>query len=94
MCSPSCFAYFRRFRGGRIALDVQHDLRTAVFRQLQQLDFARHDELQTGQLVSRASSDVALMQGFLQFLPIGVANILLFIVSFGAMLVLSPLLSS
>jgi ATP-binding cassette subfamily B protein len=87
------FAYFRRFRGGRIALDVQHDLRTAVFRQLQRLDFARHDELQTGQLVSRASSDVALIQGFLQFMPIGVANILLFIVSFGAMLYLSPLLA-
>ena len=52
-----------------------------------------HDELQTGQLVSRASSDVALLQGFLQFMPIGVANILLFIVSFGAMLWLSPLLS-
>jgi ATP-binding cassette subfamily B protein len=64
-----------------------------VFRQLQRLDFASHDELQTGQLVSRASSDVALLQGFLQFLPIGVANILLFIVSFAAMLILSPLLS-
>jgi len=87
------FAYLRRFRGGRIALDVQHDLRTAVFAQLQRLDFASHDELQTGQLVSRASSDVALLQGFLQFLPIGVANILLFIVSFGAMLWLSPLLA-
>ena len=37
------FAYFRRFRGGRIALDVQHDLRTAIFAQLQRLDFARHD---------------------------------------------------
>ena len=87
------FAYNRRYRGGRIALDVQHDLRTAVFRQLQQLDFARHDELQTGQLVSRASSDVALIQGFLQFLPIGVANVLMFIVSIVAMLILSPLLA-
>ena len=87
------FAYFRRFRGGRIALDVQHDLRTMIFAQLQRLDFARHDELATGQLVSRASSDVALVQGFLQFLPIGVANILLFVVSFAAMIWLSPLLS-
>ncbi|HWS46342.1 MAG TPA: ABC transporter ATP-binding protein, partial [Acidimicrobiia bacterium] len=83
------FAYFRRFRGGRIALDVQHDLRTAIFRQLQRLDFARHDELQTGQLVSRASSDVALIQGFLQFLPIGMANVLLFVVSLTVMFVLS-----
>ncbi len=83
------FAYFRRFRGGRIALDVQHDLRTAIFRQLQRLDFARHDEMSTGQLVSRASSDVALIQGFLQFLPIGVANILLFVVSLTVMFILS-----
>ena len=83
------FAYLRRFRGGRIALDVQHDLRTAIFRQLQRLDFARHDEMSTGQLVSRASSDVALIQGFLQFLPIGVANILLFVVSLTVMFVLS-----
>ncbi|HEX4491915.1 MAG TPA: ABC transporter ATP-binding protein [Acidimicrobiia bacterium] len=87
------FAYLRRFHGGRIALDVQHDLRTAIFRQLQRLDFARHDELATGQLVSRASSDVALVQGFLQFMPIGVANVLLFIVSLVAMFLLSPLLS-
>jgi ATP-binding cassette, subfamily B, bacterial len=83
------FAYLRRFRGGRIALDVQHDLRTAIFRQLQRLDFARHDEMSTGQLVSRASSDVALVQGFLQFLPIGVANVLLFVVSLTVMFVLS-----
>src|SRR5689334_13514894 len=70
------FAYVRRYRGGRIALDVQHDMRTAIFKKLQSLDFARHDELQTGQLVSRASSDVTLIQGLMQFLPIGVANVL------------------
>ena len=87
------FAYVRRYRGGRISLDVAHDLRTAIFGKLQQLDFARHDELQTGQLVSRASSDVTLLQGFLQFLPIGVANILSFIVAICVMLYLSPLLT-
>ena len=86
-------AYVRRFRGGRIALDVQHDLRTEIFSQLQRLDFARHDELQTGQLVSRASSDVALVQGFLQFLPIGMANVVLFVVSIAFMLWLSPMLT-
>lgn len=86
-------AYVRRYRGGRIALDVQHDLRTAMFRQLQTLDFAAHDAMQTGQLVSRASSDIALIQGFLQFLPIGVGNVLMFVVSIGAMLWLSPLLT-
>ncbi len=87
------FAYVRRYRGGRIALDVQYDLRTAIFRHLQSLDFASHDELQTGQLVSRASSDVTLIQGFLQFLPIGTANILSFVVAIVVMLYLSPVLT-
>jgi len=87
-------AYVRRYRGGRIALDVQHDLRTEIFRQLQRLDFARHDELQTGQLVSRASSDVALVQGFMQFLPIGVGNVVMFVFSLIAMFILSPLLTA
>ena len=86
-------AYVRRYTGGRIALDVQHDLRTSIFGHLQRLDFARHDEMQTGQLVSRASSDIALVQGLLQYLPIGMANIVMFAVSMGLMLWLSPLLT-
>lgn len=86
-------AFVRRYRGGRIALDVQHDLRTAIFSQLQRLDFAKHDELQTGQLVSRASSDIALIQGLLQFLPIGVGNVLMFVISLVIMVFLSPLLT-
>ncbi len=86
-------AYVRRYAGGRIALDVQHDLRTAIFGHLQRLDFARHDEMQTGQLVSRASGDIALVQGLLQYLPIGMANVVMFAVSLVLMLVLSPMLT-
>ncbi len=86
-------AYVRRYRGGRISLDVQHDLRTAIFRQLQRLDFQSHDELSTGQLVSRANSDVGLVQSLLMFLPIGMANIVLFLLSAVIMLTLSPVLT-
>ncbi|MGZ6995785.1 MAG: ABC transporter ATP-binding protein, partial [Acidimicrobiia bacterium] len=86
-------AFVRRFRGGRIALAVQHDLRTAIFRQLQRLDFASHDEMQTGQLVSRAGSDIMLIQGLLQFLPIVIGNVLMFLISLVIMVVLSPLLA-
>ena len=70
-------AYLRRFVGGRVSLDVQFDLRNAIYDQLQRLDFARHDELQTGQLVSRANSDVGLLQGLLAFLPIMTGNLVL-----------------
>ncbi len=86
-------AYVRRYWGGRVSLDVQHDLRTAIFEQLQRLDFARHDEMQTGQLVSRASSDVTLIQGLLAFLPIALGNVIMFIVSVALMVWLSPLLT-
>jgi ATP-binding cassette subfamily B protein len=86
-------AFVRRFRGGRIALAVQHDLRTAIFRQLQRLDFASHDEMQTGQLVSRANSDVMLIQGLLQFLPIVIGNVLMFVISLVIMATLSPVLT-
>ncbi|HZP30077.1 MAG TPA: ABC transporter ATP-binding protein [Acidimicrobiia bacterium] len=86
-------AYVRRFVGGRVALDVQFDLRNAIFERLQRLDFARHDELPTGQLVSRASSDLGLIQGLLSFTPIMVGNLVMLAVSLVVMLVLSPLLT-
>jgi ATP-binding cassette subfamily B protein len=87
------FGYVRRFVGGRYALDVQHDLRTSIFERLQRLDFARHDDLPTGQLVSRASSDLALVQVMLSFLPIVTGNVILFVVSIVFMLAMSPLLT-
>ncbi|HEV7759143.1 MAG TPA: ABC transporter ATP-binding protein, partial [Acidimicrobiales bacterium] len=82
-------AYIRRFVGGRVALDVQFDLRNAVYERLQRLDFASHDKLRTGQLVSRASSDVTLLQGLLAFLPIMLGNIVLVIIALVVMLILS-----
>ena len=45
-------AFLRRFLGGRLALDVQHDLRRQVFAAVQRLDGERQDALRTGQVVS------------------------------------------
>jgi len=86
-------SYLRRFVGGRVSLDVQFDLRNAIYEQLQRLDFARHDELQTGQLVSRANSDVGLLQGLLAFLPIMTGNVVLMVASLAIMFVFSPILA-
>ncbi|MBV9953142.1 MAG: ABC transporter ATP-binding protein, partial [Acidimicrobiia bacterium] len=79
--------------GGRVSLDVQYDLRTAIFERLQRLDLAGHDRMRTGQLVSRASSDVGLLQGILSFLPVTAGNIITLIVSLVVMAALSPLLT-
>jgi ATP-binding cassette subfamily B protein len=85
--------YFRRYRGGRVALDVQYDLRNAMQDHLQRLDFANLDRMPTGQLVARANSDSMLVQGLLSFLPIMSGNILMLVLSLGVMLYLSPLLA-
>ncbi|MCU1460834.1 MAG: transporter related [Acidimicrobiales bacterium] len=74
-------AYGRRWWGGQVSLDVQYDIRNTIYDQLQRLDFARHDELATGQLVSRASSDVTLIQSMLAILPVMSGNLLMLLVS-------------
>ncbi|WP_328608545.1 ABC transporter ATP-binding protein/permease [Amycolatopsis sp. NBC_00345] len=87
------FAYQRRYRGGRVALAVQYDLRNEMHAHLQRMDFTNLDRMPTGQLVARATSDSALVQGLLGLLPILSGNILLLLLSLGVMLVLSPLLA-
>jgi ATP-binding cassette, subfamily B, bacterial len=86
-------SFVRRYVGGRLSLDVQHDLRTDVFGALHRLDGASQDDLNTGQVVSRSISDITLVQGLLSFLPMVCGNLLLFVLSLIVMLVLSPLLT-
>ncbi len=87
------FAYIRRYRGGRVALAVQYDLRNDMHDHLQAMDFENLDRMPTGQLVSRANSDSTLVQGLLSFFPIMSGNVLLMVLSLGVMLYLSPLLA-
>jgi ATP-binding cassette subfamily B protein len=87
------FAYVRRYRGGRVALEVQYDLRNDMHDHLQSLDFDNLGRMPTGQLVARANSDSTLVQGLLSFFPIMSSNILLLVLSLGVMLYLSPLLA-
>ncbi|MGW0332087.1 ABC transporter ATP-binding protein [Streptomyces sp. NPDC003011] len=84
------FTYVRRYYGGRLALDVQHDLRTEMFETITRLDGRRQDELSTGQVVGRATSDLQLIQGLLFMLPMTIGNILLFLISLVIMAWLSP----
>ncbi|MEV8454920.1 ABC transporter ATP-binding protein [Streptomyces sp. NPDC052095] len=85
--------YIRRFYGGRLALDVQHDLRTEMYGTITRLDGKRQDELSTGQVVGRATSDLQLIQSLLFMLPMTIGNVLLFLISLVIMAWLSPLLT-
>ncbi|MGK5529398.1 ABC transporter ATP-binding protein [Streptomyces sp. URMC 129] len=85
--------FIRRYYGGRLGIDVQHDLRTEMFRTITRLDGRRQDQLSTGQVVGRATSDLQLIQGLLFMMPMTIGNLMLFAVSLVVMVVLSPALT-
>jgi ATP-binding cassette subfamily B protein len=86
-------AFLRRYLGGRLSLDVQHDLRRQVFASVQRLDGQRQDALRTGQVVSRAITDLQLTQSILSMTPFSLGLVVLVVASVAAMLWLSPLLT-
>lgn len=86
--------FVRRFTAGRLALDVQFDLRNRVFGSLQRLDGVRQDELRVGQVVSRTINDLQLTQGLLQVAPLALGNLALLVVAVVAMFSLSPPLAA
>jgi ATP-binding cassette subfamily B protein len=88
------FSGIRRFSAGRVSWDIDYDLRNTVFGHLQGLDFARHDQLQTGQLVSRTNSDLVLIRSLLTQLPLVLANVLQFLLAVAIMIHLSLLLTA
>lgn len=81
--------FTRRFFAGKLALAVQHGLRTEVFAAVQRYDGVKQDELRTGQVVSRANSDLQQIQIMLGMLPIPIGVSAQFAVSVVAMLWLS-----
>jgi ATP-binding cassette, subfamily B, bacterial len=83
----------RRYLGGRLSLEVQHDLRTEMFTSLSRLDGTKQDQLNTGQIVGRSTSDLTLVQGLLNMTPMVLGIGLLFFGSLTAMLMLSPRLT-
>ncbi len=85
--------YLRRYRGGRLSLDVQHAMRTELFDALSRLDGARQDEIRTGQLVGRSISDLNMVQGVMGMVPVTLGNLVLFVLTLIIMLVLSPVLT-
>jgi ABC-type multidrug transport system fused ATPase/permease subunit len=87
------FNYLRRSVGGRAAVRVQRDLQVMVHHHLQYLDADRRDEMRSGDIMSRASVDLTLIQMFLQQLGVAYGNITLLVVSLVVMVVLSPLVA-
>jgi ABC-type multidrug transport system fused ATPase/permease subunit len=73
------FGGLRRDISGRVGTDVEYDLRNRLARHLLSLEPAWHDQTQTGQLLSRATSDVRSVRYFLSWgLVFSVLNVFTF----------------
>ena len=83
---------FRRYFGFRLAYRAEADLRGRMFAHIQRLAFAFHDITPTGQLMSRASSDLSQIRLVLMMLPIVVANIAMFFAVMVVLILIDPVL--
>ncbi len=59
--------YRRRLALARLATTVETELRDDFYEQLQRLEIGFHDRWQSGQLLSRANSDISLIRRFAAF---------------------------
>jgi ATP-binding cassette, subfamily B, bacterial len=68
------FTGLRRYLAFREARWIEADLRDRLFAHLQRLHFAFHDQSQTGQLMSRANTDLQQVQAFVVMIPLTISN--------------------
>jgi ABC-type multidrug transport system fused ATPase/permease subunit len=85
------FMYWRRMVAGRVSLAVEYDLRERMYAHLQRLELGFFDHQQTGQLMSRATVDLAAVRFFLGYGLVFILQSILTIALAGAvMLVINP----
>jgi ATP-binding cassette subfamily B protein len=68
------------------AYNVEADLRTLIYEHLTWLSFSFYDRVQSGQLISRANSDIRSVQMYSIFAPLIIVQCFIGVVAFGFML--------
>ena len=66
--------YVYRLNLQKTSMAIEFDLRNTIYQKLSWLPFSYFDKVQSGQLISRANSDIRSVQMYLAFAPILVVN--------------------
>ncbi len=83
--------YWRRMIAGRVSLGIEYDLRDRLYRHMQRLELGFFDRQQTGQLMSRATVDLAAVRFFLGYGLVFILQFALTILLAGvAMMIINP----
>ena len=78
-------ALYYRYGLFRLAYDIEYDLRQLLYRHLTRLSFSFYDRVQSGQIISRANSDIRSVQMVAAFAPLMGMSLLSFVVAFAVM---------
>ena len=73
------FTALRRYAAFNESRELERRLRDRLYEHVIRLHIGYHDRAQTGQLMSRASSDMQQIQGFVVMIPLTVSNLVLVI---------------
>jgi len=68
------------------AYEIEYDLRTLIYEHLTRMSFSFYDRVQSGQLISRANSDIRSVQMYMTFAPMILVQCSIAVVAFGFML--------
>jgi ATP-binding cassette subfamily B protein len=79
-------AYVSRLFLMRTAFAMEFDLRNLIYEHLTRMSFGFYDRVQSGQLISRANSDIRSVQMYLTFAPAIIVQCLVAVVAFAYML--------
>ncbi|WP_419925937.1 ABC transporter ATP-binding protein [Candidatus Poriferisocius sp.] len=82
-----------RFHLFKLGWNVETDLRAIVYEHLTRLSFSYYDRTQSGQVISRANSDIRSVQLLLAFGPLVSMNVLMFVMALGFMVYIHPWLA-
>jgi ATP-binding cassette subfamily B protein len=77
----------------KTAYEVEADLRSLIYQHLTWLSFSFYDRVQSGQLISRANSDIRSVQMYSTFAPLILVQSSIGVLAFGFMLKIDPLLA-
>jgi ATP-binding cassette subfamily B protein len=87
------FTFIHRNLLYKVAYDLEYDLRVNMYEHFSRLSFSFYDKVQSGQLISRANSDIRSVQMFLTFAPLLGLQMVSFGVAFALMMQIDVKLS-
>jgi ATP-binding cassette subfamily B protein len=91
--TTATFTGLRRYLAFREARRAEAQLRDRMFAHLVRLSFPFHDRTATGQLMSRANTDLQQLQNFFSIIPLAMANIVTVVAAAVILVLINPLLT-